>query len=158
MLLTTVRICGSGQTNIKGSPSYRHSLDHRKPVKGDNLWGTGSNGVEFILFWLWDGDRILAEVTFGRVQTQRLFLEQPKKSMVPPKNTDESTPRGSGDVMLSKNTLFSSQVAGLKLASSQLTFGGEQNIMAEEANRSVGHLYSTIQCLSLCLLVQLLGT
>lgn len=80
MLLTKVRICGKGQINIKGNPSYRHSLDHRKPVKGDNLWVTGSNSVEFILFWLWDGDRILAEVTFGRVQTQRLFLEQPKKA------------------------------------------------------------------------------
>lgn len=78
--------------------------------------------------------------------------------MVPPKNTDDSTPRGSSDVMLSKNTLFSSQVAGLKLASSQLTFWGEQNITAEEANGSVGHLDSLppIQCLSLCLLVQLL--
>lgn len=80
MLLTTVRICDKGQINIKGGPLLQAFSCPQKTSKGDILWGTGSNSVEFILFWLWDGDGILAEVTFGRVQTQRLFLEQPKKA------------------------------------------------------------------------------
>ena len=56
-------------------------------LKGQNAWEAkflnvcpGSGNPEGIPVPLRSGDRIGIEVTFCRVQTQRLFLEQPKKA------------------------------------------------------------------------------